>query len=440
MKKIELLPHQDQAIRFIEGTSGGAILSLPCGAGKTLISLFYMAKHNTSTLIVCPRSLVGSWQAENEKWGIFPEITPILGKNRSQIWDRITAGERGVFIISYETLLKDYRDCMTIRQIPWDLIVGDESSKIKNPTAKVSKMFLLLKSTRKILLNATVIENDIGDLWSQCEAIERGVLYGNFYKFRAVHAVMNQYFPGVKYWRDKEQVINKVKHIVFTISKEDINASLPPITEQVIPVEMKTKQARVYKEIKDELLLEIDGEKQVIGNVLTKLTRLRQTTNGLWAFGDEDESAKVEALEELLLQFGEEKSIIFTQFSETAEALRRLLCIRHAVTGDTTKRDEVIKDWRETGQALVGTSALMKGHNLQDARYVVFVDMPWTYAMYEQAFSRAWRTGQKKPVTVYILEAQGTVDEKIRKLVTSKKEDGDMLKRMTICDIKNLLC
>jgi SNF2 family DNA or RNA helicase len=438
MNLISLMPHQKVALERLK-LGLGQILSLPCGAGKTLVALKHLSTLTGQHLIVCPKSLLGSWQAEADKWD-FPVITKLQGTKRKDVWDEIRLGTNGIYAIGYESLLADYRNINFVKKIKWNVVVGDESSKIKTPTAKVSKMFRMLLAEQKILLNATVIENSLGDLWAQAEAVEQGVLYGNFWKFRAQHAVMNEYYPGVQYWRDKELIIEKCRHIIFSVPKEEVQASLPPLTEQVVPVEMSPEQARVYKKIRDELLLEMQGEETVVTNALAKLTRLRQTTNGLWAFGDEDApSGKVDALEELLDQFGEEKSIIFTQFAETAEALRRKLKIKHVITGETKNRDEVIADWRKTGTALVGTSALYKGMNLQDARFIVFVDTPWTYALYEQAVGRAWRTGQKNPVTAYTLEAVKTVDEKIRKLVLSKKEDGDMLTRMTIQDIKNLL-
>lgn len=434
-----LMRHQQQALDRLKKYRGNQLLALPCGAGKTLTTLRYLVDEGLKrVLILAPKSVTGVWISEARKWFGMELVDMGVGR-RNDKWIKML--NEGIWaVMSYESFLRDFTKNLALRNLELDALVADESSKIKSPTAQVSKAVRRATARRKILLNATVIENSLGDLWSQAECVKPGVLYGNFFLFRSRHAVMNEYFPGVKYWRDKEKVIEMCKDVVFSVPKEEVTKDLPPLAEQVVPVTLSPEQEYVYKRIRDEFIVEMEGEEMTVTNALTKLMRLRQATNGLWAFGDSDSpSAKLDALEELLSQFGTEKTLIFTQFSETADAICKGLRLNHKITGEVTKRNKVIEDWRKNGTALVGTSAMSRGNNLQDARFVVFMDCPWTYAAYEQSVGRAWRKGQQKPVTVYILEAAGTVDEKIRKLVWSKKEDGDLLTSLTLADIRGLV-
>lgn len=438
-----LMPHQKTALDRLLKSHGRHILALPCGAGKTLVTLSYLFNvlEYGRFLVVCPKSLLGTWTKESEKWfKRKPVCITGIQKDRDWHYERVREDKNGFYVVGYETFQRDYKRLPFLREITWEALVADESSKIKNPTTMISKIMRVVKRKCCILLNATLIENSIGDLWAQAEMVEPGVLYGNFYRFRALHAVMNQYFPGIKYWRDKQEIINKVKHLIFSVPKEEVTKNLPPLTESVIEVELEPSQQKVYDRIRDEFLLEIDNETTTVANALVKLTRLRQCTDGLWSFGDNKEkSAKEIALRELLEQFGSEKSLIFTQFAETAKELSLRLGIKHIITGAEMKRDLVLSSWEDNGTALIGTLAIAKGLNLQKARYAVFIDLPWTYALYEQIVGRVWRTGQNNPVTAYIIEARDTVDEKIRKLVWTKKADGDLLTNMTKNDIKNLI-
>ena len=98
-----------------------------------------------------------------------------------------------------------------------------------------------------------------------------------------------------------------------------------------------------------------------------------------------------------------------------------------------------MKWFKNSGRILVGTDAIAYGLNLQEARYVVNVDRPFSFAKFEQRIGRVWRKGQKNAVTVYNLEAKNTVDVHVRKILERKVLAADEVMSVTMQDIRAIL-
>lgn len=436
------MPHQLSAIERLEAAAGRQLLNLCPGAGKTLTTLTYLAKHDKKkVLIVCPASLLGTWSAEAEKWGL-PEPIEFRGDKKQR--DFILGIFHNHFdaawlVVGYEMFLREVKK---LSEIKWDVLVCDESQKIKSPTAKVSKQIRKLAHTVPgcILLSGTPLVNGWQDMWSQVETVKPGSLYGSWWTFRQVHAVMPiPNIPMIKGWRDVDKIKEKIKPYVFTIPKELVQNNLPPVSVVDVNVPLSAEESRAYKQIRDEFLLELDGQEVLtVANALVKVGRLRQAANGLFAFG-KDESSKSDALGALLDTLGDEKVIVFSMYAQSIRYLQQKLRCKHVITGDTTNRDDILNDWRKNGTVLLGTQSISSGLNLQDAHYVVQFDPPWTRAEEDQRIARAWRTGQKNPVTVYNLLAEDTIDYSIRRLISRKGQTADEMASYTMADIIELV-
>lgn len=434
MELIKLMPAQILSVERLESATGRQLLNLPPGGGKTLTTLYYLTKHDVKkALIVCPASLLGTWSAEAKKWGL-PEPIEFRGDKKQR--DFIMGLFRNNFdaawlVVGYEMFLREVKKLSAIK---WDAMVCDESQKIKSPTAKVSKQVRKLSQTIPscILLSGTPIVNGWQDIWSQVETVHVGSLYGSWWTFRQVHAVMPiPNIPMIKGWRDVDKIKEKIKPYVFTIPKEMVRKDLPPVSVVDVNVPLSAEESRAYKQIRDEFLLELDGQEVLtVANALVKVGRLRQTANGLFTFG-KDESSKSDALGALLDTLGDEKVIIFSMYAQTIRYLQQKLRCKHVITGDSTDRDAILNDWRKNGTMLLGTAALGTGLNLQDAHYVIQFDLPFTAAEEEQRIARAWRTGQHNPVTVYNLMAEDTIDYGIRRLIEKKRLIMEELSRAT---------
>lgn len=445
----KLMPHQQEGVDFIIEKQHG-VLAFDPGCGKTLTALTALKKLGCKrNLIVAPVSILSVWKDEIEKWypGTPVTILKAAKPKRDEVWKSFKdKASMGWVVVSYETLRLDFKG---MRDIEWHSIVLDESYKIQSPTAKVTKSILALKAVVRIALNGTLISNGYQDLWAQCHFVAPGCLYTNFYQFRAMHAIMHPHFPAIKAWRNVEDIKRRAwPHILFK-KKEEVLKDLPAMTEQTISFDLSPQEKKAYRQIKEELALTLlDGEDMAIPNILVQLMRLRQVTNGLFTFtlGDST-SSKLDAMEELLQSIPPDKKvIIFSSFKETInEASKRMdEATKYVITGETpsSDREEIVKNYRESDKPrtlLFGTDAMAYGLNLQCASYVVNLDLPWSYAKYEQRIGRAWRQGQTQPVTVYNMEATGTVDGHVAKILDRKVKTADDFSAVTMQDITDIL-
>jgi len=428
---MSLMPHQLAALERLRETKGCQLLSLVPGAGKTLTAITYLKEIGAkNALILAPASVVSVWSDECEKWSA-PKPKQLTGSVLKR--KEVLKETDGWLVCGYEMFLREYKNLTSIK---WDAMVLDESHRTKSPTAKVSKAVRAFaqRVPVRLLLTGTPLKNGWGDLWSQVETIKPGSMFGNWWAFRNAFAVMPiPNIPVIKSWRNIEQIQKMLKPHVFTIDKEEIQRNLPPMTMTDIHVELSPAEKKQYALIRDEMMLDEDT---TIVNALAQLTKLRQCANGLFTFGG-TESSKADAIAELLETLQGEKVIIFTEYATFATYLGvRFSCPVIQGSVATDKRQEIIDTWKKSGTLLVGTSALATGLNLQDAHYIIQADLCWSKAEEEQRVGRAWRTGQKSPVTVYNLMAEGTVDWMIRKAIKTK---GSMMAQLAESTLKEII-
>lgn len=465
---LPLLPHQKEARAFIDAQKS-VLLALPAGSGKTLICLDTIlhtdAIKTAPCLILCPAPLTGVWRTEWTRWGmenltekkLFVHGGEKKMREKSLNFLQTEATGQGtenngswyeqkVFVMGYELFL---READFWGALPWGLVILDESGKIRNPTAKITKRILKLKAEYKVALDGTPVSNSVADLWAPCTWLESDVLCGNWWKFRSLHAVMNPYIPGkIDGWRNPELIKEKTAHLIMWRDKRTILPDLPEITEQTVGFDLNEKEAAFYKKIKKELLIELAGEDIPLENALVKLLRLRQATFGRDLFEGTDGCSKFEAAMELLgpLERGA-KVVIFSMFETAVSLFEKKLSTDkrfkvEKITGKSSQAERegaearFLADEEEHVCLLLGTSAIERGLNLQKAAYMINLDLPWSYASYDQRIGRIWRKGQENKTTVWNLSAFGTVDEYMKKILERKTKEADGVKAFSLADIR----
>ncbi|GEM_PF-3216571 len=260
-------------------------------------------------------------------------------------------------------------------------------------------------------------------------------------------------------------------------TKEDKLSDLPEVTFKNINLEMLPKQKRIYEAVRKEILEELaETDIHKVPSMLAKITRLQQVTDSLQLVGVEpskDQSIKLKALDDLIEELvldADEKVIIFTKFrtmldiiaekykkynpaiihgdiSSSALPKREALekCKRKYSNWDSMSKKEqesILLDLTtsprqqevyrfqddEDCRIFIGTTeACKEGLTLTAASNVIFIDYPWNWASYSQAYSRAHRIGQKNAVTVYNLICTNTVDEKIFNTIINKKSMSEIM-------------
>lgn len=448
---------------------GAALLADDMGLGKTLQTLAFVwltrdqAKGKPS-LVVCPRSLMGNWQAEVEKF--FPEMRSIVlhGSKRHEQMKEI--GECDLVITSYHLVARDEE---FYQRQSFLHVILDEASVIRNPATQIARSVCRLKAAGRLALTGTPVENAARDLWSIFHYLVPRYL-GTQKEFQSRYQQPLELVPPLVSALKRLRL--RVAPFMLRRTKQQVAKDLPEKIEQTLYCELSPKQEEVYRELLEQgrkaLSFEDNrGKAQV--QMLTLLLRLRQASCHLGLLGVGQEkgqstdlgmagaSGKLEMLMELLdeAQQGGHRVLVFSQFTAMLGLIREALEARgwgySYLDGSTRNRTEVVRNFqRPDGPAifLISLKAGGYGLNLTAADTVVHFDPWWNPAVEAQATDRAHRIGQTRPTTVYKMIARHTVEEKILNLQARKRdligatigEDGEaMMQGLSAAEIQQLI-
>ena len=323
-----------------------------------------------------------------------------------------------------------------LQDVEWDCVVLDEAQAIKNPGTKQTREIKKLKSRMRIIMTGTPIENDLTNLWSLFDFLNKGLL-GSSKEFHDYCKQLNEHPEG--YMKLKTMVSPFMLRRVKT--DKSIISDLPEKLETVDYITLTKKQIVLYRKVvadMERLIEETEGIKRS-GIVLTTIMKLKQICNhpdqylGQSAYAKE-ESGKMQMLKELceIIYEKRERVIVFTQFKEITEYLADFLnsvfhtegYVLHGGT-PVAKRGKIVEAFQGENYVpflVVSVKAGGTGLNLTKANHVIHFDRWWNPAVENQATDRAFRIGQKKNVMVHKLVCEGTIEEKIDAMIESKKE------------------
>jgi SNF2 family DNA or RNA helicase len=444
----ELRPYQVRGLSwlgFLSQLGLGACLADDMGLGKTvqLIALLLHEQKLTTgpTLVVCPMSVVGNWQREIARFAPGLKVLIHHGSERltgAQFQRR--ARRHDVVVTTYALAL---RDEAALAAVPWNRVVLDEAQNVKSATAKQARAVKRLPARHRIAMTGTPVENRLAELWSIMDFLNPGYL-GNAEEFRRALAL-----PIEKY-RDPERartLRRLIQPYVLRRLKTDrtIIKDLPQKIETRVYCHLTTEQATLYEAVVKEMLAQIEQAEgiQRRGLVLATLLKLKQVCNHPAQFmqdasalaGRSGKLARLEAMLEELLSEGDQ-ALIFTQFAEMGEMLRRRLqqAVNQEVLflhGGTPKRqrDVMVERFQQGKPALfvLSIKAGGLGLNLTAANHVFHFDRWWNPAVENQATDRAYRIGQHRNVQVHKFVCVGTLEERIDQMIEQKKELAEVV-------------
>ena len=314
----------------------------------------------------------------------------------------------------------------------FDIICADECTRVSNPKAKMTKAIFKIKAKNRIAMTGTPINNSVQDLWAPMNFINPGE-GGSWWSFRERYLITD-FWNAVVSYKNLNEIKTKLQRIMIRRTKVEVLKELPPKLCEDIFFNLSSSEQKYYNTIKEEMIVEIMGNKVTAENALTKMIRLKQMTGSIELLGGEKKSSKIDALKELLKDITSNgKVIVFTQFAKLARILERELSGYNplVISGEVKNnlRQGIIDDFnnKEEHKILIMTEAGAYGLNVQSANYVIHVDLSWSISKMIQREDRAHRVGQKKNVTVYTLMARHTIDEYIRSVVWKKKQMSDFL-------------
>ena len=438
--RAELRDYQIQGYQWLSRLAKmgfGACLADDMGLGKTLQALAVIVERapNGPTLVVAPTSVCSNWLAEAGRFA--PTLQPTLygGKQREHTLEQ--AGAFDLIICSYALLMQDAE---VLINVYWQTLVLDEAQAIKNWNAKRTQAAMKLQSGFSMITTGTPLENNLNELWTLFRFINPGLL-GPRKRFHERFAL------PIQKEQDQEQkrVLKRIiQPFILRRLKSQVMEELPARTEVTLKVGMSHEEAALYETVRRQALenlesMDADQQGQKHLQILAELTRLRQLCCDPRLVYPESGviGSKLNLLEDLvneLLSTGH-KALIFSQFVKNLHLVQeRLQFIGVAyryLDGSTPSRvrEQEISAF-QAGQGdvfLISLKAGGVGINLTAADYVIHMDPWWNPAVEDQAANRAHRIGQDRPVTVYRLVTEGTVEEKIVQLHAEKRHLADSL-------------
>ena len=427
-------------MQYMNRLGFGACLADDMGLGKTIeviTFLEYLRKNRKDAkgLLIVPASLLGNWESELQKFAPAMTYQILHGRGDSVLTDMLRNNTAFLTITTYGMA----SHLTELRETVWDCLILDEAQAIKNPGTKQTQSIKKLQAKGRIAMTGTPIENELTNLWSLFDFLDKGLL-GTSKEFSDYAKRLTDHPEG--YARLRALVSPFILRRVKTDRR--IISDLPDKMEIVDYCPLSKKQIVLYrKQIRflEESIGQTDGIQRK-GLVLASLTKLKQICNHPDQYlGQEDyapeESGKFGLLRELCETIYEkrERVIVFTQYREITEFLAAYLTeIFHArglvLHGGTPVRQRTAMVREFNGEDYVPFMVLSvkaggTGLNLTAANHVIHFDRWWNPAVENQATDRAFRIGQERNVMVHKFVCKGTVEEKIDALINSKKELAD---------------
>lgn len=437
--KFEPYPYQQYCISSIVANNAVGLF-LDMGLGKTVITLtaLFELRYNRwevqKPLIIAPKKVAeATWSKEAQKWDHLKRmrVMPVLGTAQQRL--RALATPADVYVINRENvqwLVEHFKNAW-----PFDTVVLDESSSFKNSQSKRFKALKLVRSRIKriVELTGTPSSNGLEDLWAQVYLLDGGARLG-----RTISAYRQMYFvPGKRNRttifsyepRDGSfDLIQKaISDICISMKAEDY-LTLPDVMTNDVPVMLDSKAQKAYRELENDLLLQVDESTITASSAGVLTNKLLQLCNG--AIYDElhqpvkVHDCKLDAFMELVEQLNGQHALVFYSYQHDRDRLLDALSgtkLRVRVYHDA--KDEA--DWNngEIDILLAHPASCGYGLNLQNGgHHAVWFGLTWSLEQYEQANKRLHRQGQEHPVVIHHLLVQGGMDEAVIEALNDKSD------------------
>jgi superfamily II DNA or RNA helicase len=444
--KAELREYQSEGLnwlQFLREYELGGILADDMGLGKTIQTLAHLLvekrAHRTDrpNLVIAPTSLMVNWKREAQRFAPSLNLLVLHGADRKKKFNQI--GSSDLVLTTYPLLS---RDTDILMQHEWHIVILDEAQYIKNPRSRAAQTARQLKTRHRLCLTGTPMENHLGELWSQFHFLMPGAL-GDEKRFKKLFRTpIEKHQDATR----QQQLRKRLAPFMLRRDKSEVATELPPKTEILSEVELDGAQRELYETIrvsmhrKVQQAIDDKGIKRSQIIILDALLKLRQVCCHpqllkLPSAKKVKHSAKLAQLMEMLPEMVEEgrRILLFSQFTSMLAIIEDELKSHKIgyvkLTGQTRNREKPIDDFQaeKVPVFLISLKAGGAGLNLTAADTVIHYDPWWNPAAERQATDRAHRIGQDKPVFVYKMITDGTVEEKIIEMQAKKQALADAL-------------
>ncbi len=445
-------PHQLEAVDFLLKQEKALLLD-GCGVGKSLEMILFaetLKKRGIidhCLVITGIAGLRGNWEKEIAKFST--ETSVIIGKyitrngttryrsmqkRAEQLKNKIDE----FFVLLNVESIRDPKVVEAIKtsENKFGLIAFDESHKIGAPDTTQYNNLMKLDADFKVAATGTLIVNSPLSAYPSLKFTDNdSATLTNFKsQYCAFGGFGNKQIIGSKNLEIlREEIANcSIRRTLFDVRKD-----IPPLTIDVEYLEMEEDQQKFYEAIKEGVKEEADKIELKAGNLLALTTRLRQATACPSVLTTQAiESIKVnrafEYIQEICSQG--EKVVIFSMFKEPLNQLAaKLDGFRYSLnTGDTPDQvafDNMTRFQEDPNeQVFLGTFGKCgTGFTLNSSMYLVCIDTPYTFSLFEQGYQRVHRISNTRPAYIKVLVCEETIDERVQEIIETKKDLGEYL-------------
>ena len=443
MKRTDLYEYQHYCVDFLK-SHPEAMLILEMGLGKSAISLtaildlmfdrFDVGK----TLVIAPLRVARTvWPEERETWehASFLQMSVMVGDAKQRA--AALQAQADVYVLNRDNV-KWLTDYLEKHNMPWpfDMVVIDELSSFKNHQ---SQRWRALRKVRPYIkrivgLTGTPASNGLLDLWAETYLIDKGVRLGQFItRYREAYfkpAGMNPY-TGVVYNYvprpgAEELIYQKIADISVSMKAKDY-LHMPECLTVTHNVEMDPEERKLYDSMKEDLLVDVEGDTLTADNAAALSNKLLQMANGAVYNSDKEvkplHEKKLEALFDLIEQANGQSVLVCYWYKHDHQRIQEYLTAKGVPTRDL-KSDQDIADWNagKIPVALISPASAGHGLNIQKGGHIlIWFSLVWSLELYSQTNARLWRQGQNEVVTIHHIVMKDTVDENV--LSALKRKD-----------------
>jgi SNF2 family DNA or RNA helicase len=453
---------------------GAAAIFADPGLGKTSISygIISVLKDNAMfrrALVIAPRRpATSTWPKERSKWAQFKDFTIQSAMGDRNQRERALQAKSDILITHYDLLATRGNVLGLVDMIldeekrtgvfPFDLLILDESTKIKNSsTARYKSLKKIAhKFERRVLLTGTPAPNGLHDLFGQITIADGGVRLGTTLgRFHRDYFVP-EFIPGVPVpkWnpqRDaEERIFGKIGDMALRLKAEDY-IDMPERLFNTISVQAPADVMKTYRKVERDYIAGWKSGVIKASNAAASAMKLRQIASGTVYANDENDvrvvdnmhNAKAEALLDLIDEQEGQPLMVCVAFRAEVEFLRTVLAdaghgdVPYIIGGISDKRAIELEDKWNRGEIpvlLVHPTTVSLGLNLQSGgNAVCWYSLTWNLEEFDQTNRRVWRQGQQaKTCVIHMIATEGTIDQRIADTLSNKDADqGRLFKALT---------
>ena len=441
--KYDAFQYQKEAFEAVKDLEYAAIFHEQ-GLGKTKIAidilLYWLTETSIDTvLIVTKKQLVQNWLREFKN---HTAIKPAVLNTNKQNNFYIFTGPARVVVTNFEILVSEYDQFKLYLGTRNVAIIIDESAKLKNPNAKVTRVFFELSTLfkKRVIMTGTPVANRPYDIWAQIFFLDQGKSLGtDFRAFKKETDLSNKLSYDVNMQDSFEKVVSGIHAKIKDFSvRETKNSGIIELPDKVYireSADFSVEQRALYDKVREEVKIEVVKNGKIVEDdssaIVKRLLRLVQVTSNPRLVDDSfsGESAKEVVLDHLIKKIlaNDEKCIVWSSFIENIN----YFCKKYANLGSVKihggmnmadRNRSVERFYTNDYRVLFATPASAKeGLTLTVANHVIFYDRGFSLDDYLQAQDRIHRISQKKICYIHNIIMNGSIDEWVDALLKSKQ-------------------